>query len=315
MTKLAKFQTIMNEPEFEAYYGTLDEATVSAIKDEFFDRYMCDEYDTFKIYFKRNVNKYTHQYNELLRIEGIKIDPLVTKYLERQRKNKNVKDTRDTESQNETTAKTRNENGRQELNGRDSNNGHLYSTINNSGSDSETTHTDISNTETKNLKGTSRSQDVNSQFPQGNVSAHVNMDVMANINMTYASSMDKNGTDTTETGTITNAGDTDATKSGTNRSLTEGEDLVINNGEQHSERIDFKNGQENGTKINNRSKIGTEENKATEQEIYTGRDGIAAEVLQKTEIYIIQSNALKWLLSKLDICFLSQLNNEEGWVL
>ena len=59
----------------------LDPATVQMIKDRFDYREICDD-DKMHLYFNRTLNTIRDRYKNILRVETIKFDPLVSKYFE-----------------------------------------------------------------------------------------------------------------------------------------------------------------------------------------------------------------------------------------
>lgn len=60
----------------------LDEATIELLFDFFQFRELVDD-DKFEAFFVRSIKMLTWQYNEMLRLESVKIDPMVSNYLER----------------------------------------------------------------------------------------------------------------------------------------------------------------------------------------------------------------------------------------
>ena len=59
----------------------LDEATVSLIEDRFYFREICDD-EKMTRFFQRTLDTVRDRYNEMIRVETIKFDPLVSKYFE-----------------------------------------------------------------------------------------------------------------------------------------------------------------------------------------------------------------------------------------
>ena len=60
----------------------LDEATIQLLSDWFDSRFLCDD-DNFERFFVRQINLDYWQYNQLLRLQSVEFDPMVSQYLER----------------------------------------------------------------------------------------------------------------------------------------------------------------------------------------------------------------------------------------
>ena len=60
----------------------LDPATIEALTDWFGLRYLCDD-DHFSVFYTREIRMLQWQYEQLLRLESVQFDPMVSQYMER----------------------------------------------------------------------------------------------------------------------------------------------------------------------------------------------------------------------------------------
>lgn len=290
----------------ELFNDLIDEASQEQVIDHFYYRHCTDD-ERFKKYFTRNLNRIADQYNNILRIETINFDPLVTKYLEQQDEKKRRKTTgltgevtesyRDTTSlEDTTTVKTDNETTDSVTINTDTEHNESFSNSGHHNTDDTYTNTDDI-----------RTRDLVSNTPHSNVSSATSMNLMANVNWAYASGMTDHGEDnshghtgntegtTTESGTSGGTTDVDTTQSGS--TVLDGTQLTTRNAGNTI----------NGSKSKTDTKEGTEQDNETLQKIYTGREGSPQDLLDKARTYLRKSNAIEWLFDELEICFMPDL--------
>lgn len=300
-----------------------DEALQNIINGYFGYRRLCvyDE-EQFQYYFDRDINLWYNQYIELLRIEKTKIDPCVSRYLERLRQaedtgnstktgttqsedsntktatNTNTGTGESTVANNQTTKSENKGSGTRTDDLTTTSNGKAISdsTIDRTGSDTTSNH----------------SIDVSSNMPQSNVSA-ATQGIPDSLPWTYASaasehkdSLEKtnsgnevNNTTNTNENTQTNTGTVTSEDSRTDNSTIEGSVKTTQKDESSSNNTETAN----GSNTTNVSETNDTKNSTTEKEIYSGREQSAQELLEKAYDYIKATNAAKWFIDKIEPCF------------
>lgn len=145
-----------------------------------------------------------------------------------------------------------------------------------------TVETDNTGTVTNKNTGTRESKSTGTVGTQSSATEQGTRDTL------YGRKVDSTGSDA-ETGTVTDAGTTDRTnKTEYNRSTETTNDLADS---------ETDNGTESGSSARN----------ANVRERYSGRRESPPELLARAQDYILKSNALKWLIQQLDVCFMQVL--------
>lgn len=308
-----KFVSTVGYNDIFKYYGEwiLDNATSDAIYDYFYYRHINDD-EKFLKYFQRNMKMYKKQYNNMLRNENIEFDPMITRYLERQVIGK----TTTTGTENTTGSKNANRlinNGGtitlktdnvQTGSGNSTENGSAGYTDNLSGS-SQNTHTGNENHQ-------DRTRNILSIFPQANVGSNTGGTLDDNVAYNYASQMtdNKNKGDrqdaSTDNGTHsdTNTGTSNRTNNinSSNRNVLDGMQTQTNNS----------NSNRNDTEATTQNISNNGEENSNVKERLTGRENYdSGTLLTHARDYIATSNAFKWLVNKLEICFIGDLRYGE----
>lgn len=294
------------------FLGLIDQASEDAVVDFFGDRHVTDD-NKAVLYFTRNLKRYADQYNNLLRIETIKFDPLVTKYLEEQDKYKTDNARTKTDSAKDSTTQTR------------LNNGTVTVKTDSTTTDDATTASTLSGTDTQNntnvvdrdttgsATDTIRTRDLHSDTPHSDVSSVTTGGLMNSVNWKYASGLDDHGEDSTHSTNGTE--DVTTTDNGTTTTSQTGSgsvnDEVVVDGTQVTTKAD------GYTLTDTKEKTGStgETDKKNEEKTkrLTGRDGSPQELLDKARNYIKGTLAMDTLLGELEICFMPDLLYGEEW--
>jgi len=256
---------------------------------------------------------YKKQYNDMLRVQNIEFDPMVTRYLERQVINK-VTNTGTENTVKAGTANTLITNGGTVTIKTDNvNNGTGNSTeqgntsFNNSGSsNSRAEHTGNENHQ-------DRTRNILSVFPQANVGSNTGGSLDDNVAYNYATQMtdNKNKGDkqdnATDTANVSNnesgSGNSINNITSSNRDVFDGLQTQTNNANSNKANT------ENGTQ--NVSTSGEENSNLKER--LTGRENYdSAVLLEHARDYIASTNAFrKFLIPNLEKCFIGNLRYGE----
>ena len=312
MTK--QFNEILTEYGTNIVYGgnIVDQATQNEITDYFYYRYVNDN-ERFVRYFTRNLNRLKDRYNNLVRIETTRFDPMVTRYFEEQDKVNTTKTHTKVDTETGTNGQTTTNGGTVTVKIDSQTDGTANAT--GTGTSSYTqSNTNVVDSETSDSgSNTIRTRDLHSNMPHSNVSAATTGGLMANVNWRYASDMTDHGEDSTNSktsetdATTTDSGTGSSTDSSTNNTTTQN----ILDGTEVTTRND--NVTIAGTL--NRTKNGTDTitDQVTNTKRYTGREGQSPqELLEKARSYIRGSSAFEWLVDELSICFIdNQMYGEE----
>lgn len=306
-------QTLQTKTK-EQVFGSniLDSATVDNLADYFYFRYECDSEDKFIFFLQRNMKFYKKQYTDMLRVQNTEFDPMITRYLERQVLNTVSNTNSGTIAGTEVGTKATVHGGNVTVNttqtGRD--NGTLTSQedsqYSNSGSGTD------SNTASGTDAKTNRARNINSVFPQANVSAATSGTLDDPISYRYATSMTdtqnkENGSNSSQSnGTYTDA------ENGTGR--TTGSTTNTNERSMTGQQTTTNNDTENVNTSNNTSKTtttsGSEDSNLRER--LTGRENYdAGTLLTHAREYIANTNAFMWLVNQLEKCFIGNLRYGE----
>lgn len=308
-----KFVSTVGYNDIFKYYGEwiLDNATSDAIYDYFYYRYINDN-ERFLKYFQRNMKMYKNQYNNLLRNENIQFDPMVTRYLERQIIGK----TTNTDTSNVSLSRNGNtltNNGGTITVKTDSVNTGTGS-VNEQGNTGYTDNLNgnVQNTHTGNENHQDRTRNILSVFPQANVGSNTSGTLDDNVAYNYATQMtdNKNKGDKQDTSTDntvhsdTNTGTTNSSNNtnSSTRSVIDGTQLQTNNNNETKQQT------ESGT--TNTTNSGEQNSNVKER--LSGRENIdSAILLEHARDYIATTNAFRWLISKLEKCFIGNLRYGE----
>lgn len=312
----------------------IDDATKSNIFDWFQFREVCDDV-RFSVYFRRELNINLHRYEELIRVDLTKIDPLVSTYRERQ-----LKHTGSTKNSGEDTTET-------------SHTGSFQRTIKDSGTDNSTAtrtpdlmttntpgvettqsteygktmtrngdQTDTPGvTETTTVDGQADVKQATKSMPQSISYQNSEAGQLPDFDWQYPSAQDqtsnKNKTTTTSSRQGSNTlsyNDITDKASGTDTVTTSytGADKVEETGTDKTVSEVTYGKTQTITDTPQEQKEITTSTKGTGQsiegedrEIWTGRDGLTPqEALIKMREYIRGTNAFEWLRNNLEVCFL-----------
>ena len=271
------------------FQGTkIDTATQQNIIDWFQFREVCDD-DKFGVFFNRRIKALSNQYNQLLRIESVTFDPMVTQYLERQIKT-NGSETgtgKDITSGEETFQNNGSNESSVTADGTNTANG------NSSGSDNSTDNGENSNNSTTNTEGDAMQLNGvtpdSSLYPAGGFPAE--------LAWAYASGQAQ-GKNTGKS-TVQGSGTNKNTHTGSNSSEYE------NSGTSHSETVSEGSVNNSGTRDHS-STVDKSDSRTHEQEvkeISTGRGEAPQDLLERARGYIMNTNAFLWLISNMAITF------------
>lgn len=313
MTKNKKFNELLDQyTQTVLFEDLIDEASQEQVIDHFYDRY-CTDNNKFLLYFTRNLRRVADQYNNLVRIETIKFDPMVTKYLEEETKRRLSKLTNGTDRTNEETSGSLQNSGIITVKTDNETTDNITTTGSLDGTDTTNTHTVVDEDTSNSTTDTIRTRDLQSNMPHSNVSSSTTGGLMANVNWRYASGMVDHGEDNTH---VTTGGrDVDTTdnigvvRSEDTENTSEGSTVL--DGTQITTRGDGQT--TSGSKTTSKTKNGDENTNDDTQKIYTGREGSPQELLDKARTYLRKSNAIEWLFDELEICFMPDLLYGEEW--
>lgn len=325
----------------------LDPATIDALTDWFGLRYLCDD-DHFSVFYTREINMLQWQYDQLLRLESVQFDPMVSQYMERWA-NRTGDDTHNVESNTEGTNKqnttgttsgtstttpgvtettetvsrpntTTTVTGTSE--GTSEGNGSSESTTKDaSGGTSDTSGSTQSKTRNHSLSGVLPDS---STYGTGTAAGE---DGMPNaLNWTYASGQNGSvGSDDSTTGSKTTTSNeasgesstttTDSTRTNTESTSTtevSGTDTTevthSRTGKDSTENQSTNEGTVTGENTGKTTEQGTNTFSHTDKEISTGRGEAPQDMLDRARSYILKMNAFDWLRKQLDSCFLGVYN-------
>lgn len=266
----------------------VDEATQQNIYDWFQYRELCDD-ERFYDYFRRDLNNCLYRYNEQVRVDLTKIDPMVSSYRERLAKHAGVTNT--TGTSNNTVSHT----------GTDThtttNAGTNTTETVNSGKDSHHSERtpDLTN-ETANT-GTQGQQQMGKQNPQSIAYANGASGMPETLDWQYSTTQGetRRTDDLKQTTTTTGTEETDGYTS-------YGHTTKVTVTPSTTTTVTDNAGKTDVTKGEDASK---QTNENEDREIWTGRDGLTPqEALDKMRQFLRGTNALDWLLNKLEDCFL-----------
>lgn len=290
------------------YSGTsVDNATKGALLEWLFDLYICtgDDAQKFCRYYRRQLNMVYPMYLDYLKLETARdeMNAFITEYIDRTHEDEKTL----------SGSSTRTSEGSQTGTGR------VEDTT-----DNTTVRTpDItvagtsSNTETRDLAGSSDSDGTNHQeaenngksravaiaYPEANLnSLPLDIDSMP-TSVDYASSEQDNftkstneadttthtETSTTDTGTVDNSGATSSHETGTEQTDFDGSNIRVSSDSKSIENTDTM------------SNSGTEANESSEHE--QGRHESEADILPRAIKAVTTTNAIKWLVKSLQVCF------------
>lgn len=313
MQKTKQFNVFYNENPDALFLDLVDDETQELLADYFWDRYVTDD-DRFIRYFTRNLKRVANKYNNDLRVETIQIDPMVTKYLEEQEflKSKGESTRQKTAADEKTQVRTNQGTVTVKTDDTSTNDVNSTNSATTSGTHNETNVVDQDTTEHD--TDTIRQRDLQSDMPHSNVSGVTSGGLMANVNWRYASGMTDHGEDNSSNKTGTN--DSTTKINGTDSVTESGKAETTSSGKLDGTQVTTRNDgyTQSDTQNKNDSENGTETRNDEKRRVYTGRDGIAAEILSKTRDYIRRSTAFEMLLDELEICFMPDLSyGREDW--
>ena len=333
---------------------TENSSVIKSIVEEWFEFRRVTDNIRFPKYFNRKMKILVTQYNELYRLEQIQIDPMVTKYLEREltydgavNAAKAVESTDNkiydgSYKQNGSTTTdltygstgtdttehtgTVKDNETQDANGNITNSGTISDKIDG------TVKLDTDNlTNTHNVTtGSNSGRSLNGNLP---MSETYGTGLPEAFDWKNASAQSENkDTNTSDLlGDVTDVKNetttTDQTKTRTLGDKSETSDNLTTNGtktydETFTETKNLKN-TETGTKsfdnsgtsnnktntTKNSNEKNDEKKNSTTRERYTGRNGyMPSEMLTAYRTYIYNTNATKWLLNELEVCFMADFD-------
>lgn len=310
MTKQTLHETISNHSKHYVMGDILDEATQNELIDYFYYRYICDEEEKFIRFIHRNQRQLKRQYENMLRVETIDFDPMVTRYLEKQqigtinKRGTSITDYDEVYSKRKDRALTESETINTQNQGSGSSDN--TRTLN---TDGTTTYTD--NTQKSGTSNDSRaSKDINAQFAQANMG---NLSIDPNVvDVNYATSS-QNHKDI-------GSGSTSDTSQSTGNGTTTDRGTISDDGESSFSEtgLKTKNGNKGGhetetlTKDGGKTTTDTGNQSTDEKTRLTGRENYSpAQLLEAARDYISTTNAFLWLVSKLEICFIGNLRYGE----
>lgn len=330
----------------------LDEATETALYNYFSFRKVGDNQEVmrkdgtsvtlFEAYFKRTLVMYAKQYLDLLRVQTIEFDPMVTNYLERlvnnvrsnaQSKNTEVSNV-STGNTGSTTKTTDSRKGNETGNRHSEDVGNHNVTTDNDTttvtSDSGTvqssskTDRDTKTNDTNTHDGTHGDRQMQAELPQSATGAGAGLP--SDLNWAYATRQQES--DGKEKHTDKHDGTVKDSETGSNTQQSTNSGTQKNTGTVKVIDIDETNRDEN-TNIN-RTETGessTQGNVQTTQRVdntgketntgnetgetkerLSGRNASPASLLTEAREYVMRTNAWVWLTNKLDKCFMDSYN-------
>lgn len=308
----------------DVYGDIIPESLQTTINEWYDSRHVCDN-DNFVRFFQRVLRRDYHRYNELLRIEaGAKYDTkagydwLVTSYLERELK---VDGTSHEASGNTTTYTpgvrvTVQDDGETDYGN--------TSTLTH-GLKSQTTYgrRDVLQTESTSDEGSVSSGNnsaVSKDLPASNIGTYSpstnstveldnsDIDITLGRNasfdseLSYPSAVSKADSNTIGHTIRKSDGENSNQASGTDSTQNSGNDVTAKTGKDETSRttITSKTG-EDVTGVEGSSDL---TDSKTTHEIYTGRGGAPAELLEKAKAYIETTSAWEWFSEQLEPCFM-----------
>lgn len=305
--ELKTFNEIIEEQTQDVVFAdtTLDEATQAALIKWFGYRRVCDN-DKFVTFFNRLLLQRQDQYTNLLRIQTIKFDPLVTTYLERLIEKEGTQTVSGTTKTVGSGSATRTDNlegtSTVTTKGTVTDSGNHSNTITDSGSNSSSATTTNNLSDSDNTTTSNRA--MNAQLPQSSTSSS---GFPSSLNWTYATAQTESAetrNDTqTHTGTVKNE------SSGTNGNTRT--DSGTNGNTETIENTVTGKTTNTGTVSNSNESTSTDTsnvdttNGGTTKERYTGRNGDAPELMQKAVNFIMTTNCFMWLVDALEPVFMS----------
>lgn len=321
----------------ELFNGTeYDEATQDAIIFWYGERQICDDV-LFERYFKRLLNAIHDQYINYLRIQTVKIDPLVSDYMERLVKDAAEGSTSSTTTRegtavtdgssttkNDTTSTTDGTNtgtiksvggGTSSETVAEANGG----TVKNTGTTKNENKVDGNSSSMTDGETKQNNMSANSDIPQspanndGTFPENLNWMYQSGQNQQKNTGIDKtrvteNHLDTTtntqtDDTTTTTAGEANRTASGE----TTNDNTTTNDLKNTSKTVVGGSGSKTEkvtvTNNGNDSTQGTTRNTNEHKEQYSGRHEAPQDLLNRCRSYILQTNAFMWLVSQLQECF------------
>lgn len=335
--KYPRFYEVWNPDTKEAMFAgtSYPEWFQEYIFDYFYYRRICTEdIQKFIRFMNRNLKFDEWQFLEYVRVQTTEFDPMVTQYIERWIRSSNA-GKRLTDNMS-TLGSTTNYSGTTENKGTQTSTGTNESTFNTSRNS-----TGSNNTETDSVSSTTSSHTTDTtQNTAGNVTGHTEQEtdtktlnadlpqtsaygeegMPPNLNFSYASSQSES------LGTSVTDDTSDTTSKQDTVSSTDGEETTRNNGTSNTETsdkttgVDTTNGKtaedlsrsEQGkndytstTSGDNVAKTSEDsENKTDVKDWSTGRSGSPQDLLNSARNYILKTNATRWMLDHLEICFL-----------
>ena len=243
----------------------IDPDTQALILDWFSRRQIPDDFDHF---FRRTAKSVDWQYNQLIRLESVQWDPMVSDYLERQIV---------------TTGK-----GTTKSNGSTTQSGKIDGTT--SGTNNNTTTTETSSSDTLDSTGTSQNDNNvdNKQLSGATPDSATYQDQFPEtLNWRYLSSQGETRQSTSDNGSTTN----NTTSSGSSTTET-----TANGGSSST------NSSTSNLKTDNNNDTTTQQDSDV-RERQTGRHEAPQDMMERARTYIMHSNAFLWLVDKLSPCF------------
>lgn len=267
----------------------------------------------FPIYFNREAKRYCCQYHNLLKNEMTEFDPIVSDYMERQTLESVTEATQRQATRRIVDSKAATMQGTTDGEGVGSSN---VSTNGTTGSKTNSEANRESSSKTKGTTGTTASSKSDAASLQGDTPDSATYpaggfpDALAWV---YASGQGqtKGNTESKQDETTEGTGEDKGketvigSEEGETHATTEGSD----NSRTHSES--FRRDEEQGTSdVEDRgsdAKAGNRDNR----EQYRGRHEAAQDLLTRARTYIKDTNSFKWLIQRLDKCFMA-VYDEEG---
>lgn len=312
MTK--QFNEILTEYGTQTVYaGIVDQATQDELTDQFYYRYVTDN-DKFIRFFTRNLRRVADRYNNLVRIETIKFDPMVTRYFEEQDKiDKEITHAKsDTEAGNNGQTTTNGGTITVKIDSQTDGTANSEGSAQNSYTNTNTNVVDSDNSTT--TTDTVRTRDLVSNTPHSNVSSATTGGLMSPISWQYASGLTDHGEDNTHatTGEVDTTTTDNGSGSASDTTTSETTTQNIIDGTEVTTRADTVTISGNNSKTKETEESSTE--KANNTKRYTGREGQSPqELLEKARSYIKGSSAFEWLVNELSICFMDNALYGEEW--
>lgn len=306
---LKTFQEVVNSQTLsEVFNGTpVPDELQAVVLEWYFDRRVCDN-DKFLRYFRRQVNLIYPEYERLLKVEAVDVNPLYTDYITRVKRNHGER--------NETATQTGSSN--RTTTGNDSTTNESENNTSVAGSQNGTSRQDGTSTNTRNATTTTQgttadrrsaneqadSQGLTSALP--NTTSYTGFPDAMNWNSATAQTETKNNTTRTETDDITESGSeaVQDTQTGGTTNNTENTQTSQQSGSTKltGTAETTRTGSDNVTVTNNNNVNSCESD--FEDETMQGYKNFTAKNLQDFWGWVLASNAVKWFIDNLDVCFL-----------